>query len=92
MASSRGDVRPVNLTQEQGMLIERRQKVVDALPGTVYRVFSGLGGDRGWPPDNWLWRARAPSTGCWVGSACAAAAILTTSAKETPWTSGGWKL
>lgn len=58
LASSNGDVRPVYLTQEQGMMIERRQKMVDASPETVYQVFSGLGGERGWPPYNWLWRAR----------------------------------
>jgi hypothetical protein len=58
LASSNGDVRPVHLTQEQGMLIERRQKMVDASPETVYQAFSGLGGERGWPPYNWLWRVR----------------------------------
>lgn len=58
LASSKGDVRPVYLTQEQGMLIERRQKAVDASPEVVYQAFSGLGGERGWPPYNWLWRVR----------------------------------
>lgn len=58
LASSNGDVRPVYLTQEQGMLIERRQKMVDASPEIVYQAFSGLGGERGWPPYNWLWRIR----------------------------------
>ena len=28
-------------------------------PATVYRVFSGIGGRRGWLYANWLWRARA---------------------------------
>lgn len=58
LASSKGDVRPVYLTQEQGMLIERRQKMVDAPAEVVYQNFSGLGGERGWPPYNWLWRVR----------------------------------
>ncbi len=58
IASSQGDVKPVHLTQEQGMLIERRRKVVDADKTAVFRSFSGLGGERGWPPFNWLWRAR----------------------------------
>jgi hypothetical protein len=58
LASSQGDIRPVHLTQEQGMLIERRQKRVDAPPAVVFRAFSGLGGDRGWPPHNWLWELR----------------------------------
>ena len=58
IASSQGDAKPVHLTQEQGMLIERRRKVVAADKTAVFRSFSGLGGERGWPPFNWLWRAR----------------------------------
>jgi len=58
LASSTGDVPPVSLTQVQGMLIERRQKWVNASPELVYKSFSGLGGERGWPPFNWLWRVR----------------------------------
>jgi uncharacterized protein YbjT (DUF2867 family) len=57
-ASSSGDVRPVRLAQEQGMLIERRYMKVAAQPETVYQVFTGLGGEKGWPPHNWLWQAR----------------------------------
>jgi uncharacterized protein YbjT (DUF2867 family) len=57
-ASSQGDIKPVFLTHEQGMLIERRQKIVDASPSAVFHAFTGLGGDRGWPPDNWLWQIR----------------------------------
>jgi hypothetical protein len=58
LASSQKDITPAYLTQEQGMLIERRQKRVDAPPSAVFRSFSGLGGDRGWPPYNWLWQLR----------------------------------
>jgi len=58
LASSKGDLTPVYLTQEQGMLIERRQMLVAASPERVFRTFSGLGGERGWPPSNWLWWAR----------------------------------
>jgi uncharacterized protein YbjT (DUF2867 family) len=57
-ASSQGDIKPIHLTQEQGMLIERRQKVVHAPPSAVFNAFTGLGGDRGWPPHNWLWQMR----------------------------------
>ena len=56
-ASSRGDDRPVLLTQEQGMYIERRRQTVQASAPAVFRAFTGLGGRRGWP-DNWLWRLR----------------------------------
>lgn len=58
LASSKGDIPPVYFTEEQGMLIERRRMVVSAAPETVYRVFAGLGGKRGWPPYNWLWKIR----------------------------------
>lgn len=58
LASSQGDLPPVYLTQEQGMLIERRQKTVNTTPENVYRVFSGVGGKRGWPSYNWLWGLR----------------------------------
>jgi uncharacterized protein YbjT (DUF2867 family) len=58
LASSQGDLPPLYLTQEQGMLIERRQKMVNATPANVYRVFSGIGGKRGWPSYNWLWGMR----------------------------------
>jgi uncharacterized protein YbjT (DUF2867 family) len=57
-SSSDGDARPVRLTQEQGMLIERRQRLVNSSPEIVFRTFSGLGGERGWPPYNWLWGLR----------------------------------
>jgi uncharacterized protein YbjT (DUF2867 family) len=58
LASSQGDLPPVYLTEEQGVLIERRHKTVNATPEAVYRAFAGIGGQRGWPPYNWLWRAR----------------------------------
>lgn len=58
LASSLGDAPPVVLTTEQGMYVERRQTVVDAPPEEVYRVFTGLGGDRGWLYADGLWRLR----------------------------------
>ena len=58
IASSQGDVKPVYLTQEQGMLIERREKTVAVSETAVFRAFNGLGGERGWPPFNWLWVLR----------------------------------
>lgn len=58
LSSSKGDIKPLHLTQEQGMLIERRQQQVSAKPEIVFRAFSGLGGERGWPPHNWLWQVR----------------------------------
>jgi hypothetical protein len=40
------------------MIIERREIQVQAPTREVYRVFSCLGGDRGWLYFNWAWRLR----------------------------------
>ncbi len=58
MASSRGDREAVLLAHEQGMLIERRRQLVAASPESVFQVFSGIGGERGWPVYTSLWRLR----------------------------------
>lgn len=58
LATSMGDVPPVTLTNEEGMILEQRQRTVQAPPETVYRVFSGLGGHRGWFYADWAWIAR----------------------------------
>jgi uncharacterized protein YbjT (DUF2867 family) len=58
LVSSNGDLKPVHLAQEQGILIERRQKQVPIAPGVIFQAFSGVGGERGWPPYNWLWQVR----------------------------------
>jgi len=58
LASSQGDLLPVYFRQEQGLLIEGRQKVVSAPPVEVFRVFSSLGGERGWLALNFAWRLR----------------------------------
>ena len=58
LASSIGDLPPVLLRQEQGVLFERRRLRVDAPPEAVFRTFSGIGGQRGWPAFHWLWELR----------------------------------
>ncbi|MBN1148498.1 MAG: SDR family oxidoreductase, partial [Anaerolineales bacterium] len=58
LASSQGDAPPVYLAEEQGLIIERRQKTVPASPQAVFRVFSGLGGERGWLTYNFAWQLR----------------------------------
>ena len=57
-ASSQGDAPPVVFTTQDGMLIERRQRVVEAPPATVYAEFAALGGRQGWLAFNPLWRLR----------------------------------
>lgn len=58
LISSQGDIPPVFLTQQQGMIIERREKLVNAPADSIYRTFSGLGGERGWLALNFAWRLR----------------------------------
>jgi hypothetical protein len=48
----------VVLSDTEGMLLEQRQRSVSTPPGTVFGVFSGVGGERGWPSADWLWRLR----------------------------------
>lgn len=58
LASSQGDTAPVVLTTYEGMLLERRQRQVNASPETVFKTVTGLGGKRGWLAYNWAWRVR----------------------------------
>lgn len=58
LASSRGDMPPVVLKNEQGMIIERRSEIVAASPERLFEVFSRLGGERGWLYGDWAWRLR----------------------------------
>ncbi len=58
LITSQGDVSPVVLTTQDGMIIESRRRVVGAPPADVYRAFTGLGGERGWLYANWAWRLR----------------------------------
>jgi uncharacterized protein YbjT (DUF2867 family) len=48
-----------HLQVEQGVIIERRERIVDAPPNQVYKVFARIGGAKGWYYANWLWRLRA---------------------------------
>jgi uncharacterized protein YbjT (DUF2867 family)/uncharacterized protein YndB with AHSA1/START domain len=58
LASTAGDVPPIELTTEEGLQIERRQQVVDAPPEDVFAVFSRLGGEQGWLYADSLWWLR----------------------------------
>jgi uncharacterized protein YndB with AHSA1/START domain len=58
LVSSQGDITPVTLTTQDGMIIEQRQRVVNAPPAAVYRAYTGLGGRRGWPYFDWAWQVR----------------------------------
>ena len=43
---------------EQGMLIDRRERESRAAPADVFRVFTSLGGSKGWLYADWLWELR----------------------------------
>ena len=58
LSTSQGDVPPVTLRVQEGMVVERRQRVVAAPPAEAFRVFTGLGGRRGWLYMNWAWVLR----------------------------------
>lgn len=58
VASSQGDVTPVQLTTQEGMILERRQCVVAAPAEAVFRSFSQLGGATGWLYFDWAWQLR----------------------------------
>ncbi len=58
LSTSQGDVPPVTLTVHEGMVLERRQRVVTASPAALYKVFTGIGGKRGWFAFNWAWEIR----------------------------------
>jgi hypothetical protein len=42
----------------QGMLIDRRERTTTASASDVFRVFSRLGGTKGWLYADWLWELR----------------------------------
>lgn len=58
ISSSLGDAPSVLLANREGMIVEQRQKVIDAPPEAVYREFTSLGGDRGWLYMDWAWQVR----------------------------------
>ena len=58
LASSSGDRPPATLTHDAGRIIERRERTVHAPVAALYRVFTGLGGERGWLAFDRLWRLR----------------------------------
>jgi uncharacterized protein YbjT (DUF2867 family) len=56
--SALGDSVPVTFTTREGLLLEERQRLIAASPETIYRIFTGLGGKRGWLYANRIWLLR----------------------------------
>jgi uncharacterized protein YbjT (DUF2867 family) len=59
LTSSQGDLAPVTLEFQEGLILEHRQRMVSATPEEVFRAFTSLGGEKGWLYMNWAWRFRA---------------------------------
>ena len=58
LITSQGDVVPVALATQEGMIIERRQQIVPTEPANVFKMIRRLGGKTGWLYFNWAWRLR----------------------------------
>jgi uncharacterized protein YbjT (DUF2867 family) len=58
LITTQGDIPPVVLTTQEGMVVERRQLIIEAPQDAAFRAFTGLGGERGWLYMNWAWQAR----------------------------------
>jgi uncharacterized protein YbjT (DUF2867 family)/uncharacterized protein YndB with AHSA1/START domain len=58
LSTSQRDVAPVVLTDQEGMIVEHRSRIVSAKPSRVFEAFTGLGGKRGWLYMDWAWRLR----------------------------------
>jgi uncharacterized protein YbjT (DUF2867 family) len=58
LTSSHPTSEPVLLTTQDGMVMERRQLMVNASPARAFEVFSSLGGATGWLRLNWAWQLR----------------------------------
>jgi uncharacterized protein YbjT (DUF2867 family) len=58
LVNSQGDMLPVVLSTNEGMIIERRQRIVSSSPAAVFKMVSSLGGSNGWLYLNWAWTLR----------------------------------
>ncbi len=58
LVTAQGDVKPYVFTVEDGLYIERRQVTLDLPAETVFRAYTGIGGERGWMYMDWAWALR----------------------------------
>jgi len=58
LSTTQGDVPPVILTTQEGIIREHRQRQVAAAPADVHAAYTSLGGTRGWLYMDWAWRIR----------------------------------
>ena len=48
----------VTMRTEEGMIVERRRRSVNASVDKVYSIIAKMGGERSWPALNWAWQLR----------------------------------
>ncbi len=58
LVTTAGDVRPYTFAVEEGMMFERRTLLLDLPADTVFRAYTGIGGERGWLYMDWAWALR----------------------------------
>jgi uncharacterized protein YbjT (DUF2867 family) len=58
LVTSGGDVAPKVLTQQAGMMIERRRRQIAVDPADVFAVCLGIGGEHGYGYADWTWEVR----------------------------------
>ena len=58
LVSSQPEQIPAVLTTHEGMILEVRQRIVNAPAHAVFRAFTSLGGATGWLYFNWAWNLR----------------------------------
>ncbi|MGH1362780.1 MAG: SDR family oxidoreductase [Calditrichia bacterium] len=58
LITSQGDIPPVVFTTQEGLVLEHRQRVVETTKANAFRIFTGIGGKRGWLYMDWAWKIR----------------------------------
>lgn len=57
-AVPRGTPAAAELTDTEGMLVDRQVVQIDSSPAETFRAVSRIGGDEGWYAFDWLWKLR----------------------------------
>ncbi len=58
LVNSAGDARPYRFSIEEGMMLERRTLVLETPASALFKVYTGIGGARGWFFMDWAWALR----------------------------------
>ncbi|MDF1499337.1 MAG: SDR family oxidoreductase [Anaerolineales bacterium] len=58
LVTTQGDEAPVQLTTQEGMIIEQRRMEIEPSPEKTFHAFTTLGGETGWLYANWAWWLR----------------------------------